>query len=76
MNRTVYVRQSDETWWERGAELAARRGKALPALISDLLRREIIAESIGESVEKTPSELLDEATDLIGQAQAKLEPEP
>ena len=73
MNKTIYIRQGDETYWIRGEALAARRKKALPVLLSDLLRRELMAEATGERPNQTPAELVAQAQDLLAEARAKLE---
>lgn len=76
MNKTLYIRQADETFWIRGEELAKRRHKALPVLIADLLRRELLAEATGDRPDQTPAELVSQAKDLLTEAGAKLAEEP
>lgn len=73
MYTTLYIRQADETFWERGKALAEKRNQSMSSLLSGLLRRELMAEATGEAAEKTAIELLDEASALIDQAQKKME---
>lgn len=72
MYTTLYVRQADETFWERGKALAEKRNQSMSTLLSGLLRRELMAEATGDRAEPTPAEMIDDAVETLTAVKAKL----
>lgn len=50
MYKTIYVRKGDEDYWERGEELAKRKGMSLTKLLSQLLRNHLMESSTSRPV--------------------------
>lgn len=72
MNRMIYVRKSDESFWVRAEADAAKRGMALSVLLSELVRAYVYDLGFQKSAAKTPAELITEAEDAIRRARDAL----
>jgi hypothetical protein len=48
--RTIYVRQRDETFWERAEAMAKRKGQPFSRMLNGLVRDAVLADSAGGSV--------------------------
>lgn len=49
-NRIVYVSESNKRTWERGAEMASRRGRSMSEYIVGLIRQDLIRDKISRPV--------------------------
>lgn len=70
MNRMLYVRKADETFWVRAEEVAKRRRIPLAVLVTEVLRGWFYAggdKEVGadQAPEKTLDELVLEAEDAV-----------
>lgn len=68
MNRMLYVRKADETFWVRAEEIANRRHLPLAVLVSEVLRNWFYAGGDKDepaTAEKTLDELVAEVEDAV-----------
>jgi hypothetical protein len=72
-NKMMYIRKGDETFWERGAKLAAEQGLSLSEFVGILLRKAVTDDQIAKAGgARHAHTTLDEAMDLIAEARRTL----
>jgi hypothetical protein len=72
-NKMMYIRKGDETFWERGAQLAAEQGVSLSEFVGILLRKAVTEDQISKAGGgRPPHTSLDEAIELIAEARRAL----
>ena len=73
-NKMMYVRKDDESFWIRGAELAAEQGLSMSEFVGILLRKAVTEDQIAKAGgTRSAHTSLDEAIELIAQARRTLQ---
>lgn len=73
MNKVIYVRRADETFFERAEEAEVKRGGTLSSLVSRLVRQHVL--QAGAPARETPEELARQIRHLSGRLNELLEME-
>lgn len=68
--RTIYIRKSDEVYWEWAEAQAKRMGVALTAYISQTLKNYMFDVGSRQVIQQTPIELVTEARSTLDRALA------